>query len=44
MLLCCQVATGKVATSNANGNLRRPPAGFDCVSGLKNGSYIFILY
>jgi len=38
------VATGKVHICNSNNTIKRPPDGYDCVSGYTSGSNIFILY
>ncbi|CAK61061.1 unnamed protein product (macronuclear) [Paramecium tetraurelia] len=46
VFLCCLITTGKVSTMPQDKNIKRPPQGYDCVSGLSNegNSNIFVLY
>lgn len=48
MFFCFQVSTGKIHTCNRDNKIRRPPYGFDCVSGPsgsgKANDNIFTLY
>jgi len=44
VLLCCKVATGRIHTYKNDNEIKRPPEGYDCVSGFTNGSNVFILY